>query len=267
VTNRSRILWACAALALGAQTPAFAWPGSNCKYTAQRVATLPVNGAKRIVIRVGPGDLVVRGVKSGAAVTAHGKACAPTEDQLAKTAIDISRDGDSVLIATAIPTAKSRPGTLWGTAEPYIDVEIDLPAEIPISLDDGPGDARVINIAGGTIRDTSGDLTIDGVSGDLDVVDSSGDININGVGGKLSMDDSSGDINIRNVKGAVLIRNDSSGDINVTNAGADVTIANDSSGDVDINGVGGSFTLGNKGSGEVSVHGVQGQVKIPDYKQ
>jgi hypothetical protein len=265
--NRITSLILCSALGVLLQPAARAWPG-GCLHTADRDAQVALDGAKRIVIRAGAGDLAVHGIRNGTAIKAHGKACAPTLALLAQTNVSIAREGDAIVITSVIP-GDSGPkfSLLWGGDDPYVDIDVQLPQEIPVSLDDTSGDTVVSNIAGGSIHDTSGDLAIHGVTGDLDVVDSSGDLLIDGVGGSLSLDDSSGDIVIRNVKGNVLVRNDSSGDIGIANAGAKATISNDSSGDVNIDEVAGDFTLEAKGSGDVHVHGVHGQVRIPDDKK
>jgi hypothetical protein len=253
---------------LAALSPAHAWPGDGCKFKADRQAQAAIAGAKSIAIRVGAGDLVIHGQKSGSDVRVRGKACAETAALLQKTDVSVVREGDVVHISSVIPQSnKPTVSLLWTTSDPFIDIAIELPQDVPISLEDSSGDILITDIAGGTIRDSSGDLVIHRVSGNLDVSDSSGDIRIDGVGGKLDLDDSSGDINLQGIKGDVLVKSDSSGDINVVNAGANVTVDTDSSGDLSIDGVAGNFTLGAKGSGDVKVHGVRGTVSIPDYKK
>lgn len=252
---------------LAALSPAHAWPSVGCKFKADRHAQAAITGAKRIAIRVGAGDLVIRGQKSGAEVNVRGKACAPTDELLQKTDVNVVREGDVIHISSVIPSSNKPTVSLWSASDAYIDITIDLPQDLPISLEDSSGDILITDIAGGTIRDSSGDLVIHGVSGNLSVSDSSGDIRIEGVGGKLTLEDSSGDINLHDIKGDIDVKSDSSGDINVVNAGANVAVDSDSSGDLNVNGVAGNFTLGAKGSGDVNVHGVRGTVSIPDYKK
>ncbi|MFO1465022.1 MAG: DUF4097 family beta strand repeat-containing protein [Steroidobacteraceae bacterium] len=252
---------------LAGTTPCLAWPGSDCAFKAERTAAVDLAGARSILIRMGAGDLKVRGLTHGSEVKAHGKACAPSQALLDQTTLKVVREGDVVHVSSQIPEGGKTHGLLFGNSSPYIDVDLDLPAEVPIALEDTSGDLVVTHIAGGSIHDSSGDLEVDDVAGDLDVVDSSGDIRIGDVRGKLTLEDSSGDMNLRNVHGDVLVKVDSSGDIRIVDAGANVTIDRDSSGDVDVDGVAGNFTLGSKGSGDVNVHGVHGKVSIPDYKK
>lgn len=261
-----RLVAVLAAAALA--NPANAWPDGDCKLSAERHATVEVAGAKSIVIRVGAGDLNIRGQRQGAKVSARGRACAPSQALLDQTNVQVVRDGDVVRVSSQIPAgAKPAISNWWSSGDPYIDMVVDLPAEIPITLQDSSGDITVSHVAAASIRDSSGDLEVVDVGGNLDLIDSSGDIRIGDVRGGLMLEDSSGDINLRNVKGNVMIKMDGSGDINITDAGADVGIDSDGSGDVDIDGVAGSFTLGSKGSGDVRTHAVRGKVSIPDDKR
>jgi hypothetical protein len=249
-------------------TPVWAWPGDGCKFKAERRAEVSTAGAKSIEILAGAGDLQVRGQPGAAKVIAGGKACAPSQALLDQTTVVVVREGDVVKVSTQIPPAPAAGvSNLWGATNPYIDLDVDLPTDIPVRLVDSSGDTSVRHIAGGSIRDSSGDLEVDEVGGDLEVLDSSGDLHVSDVRGKLTLEDSSGDIKLRNIRGDVQIKVDSSGDIRIVDAGANVAIDSDGSGDVDVEGVAGDFILGSKGSGDVNVHGVRGRVSIPENKK
>jgi hypothetical protein len=255
-------------LTLGAWAgPALAWPGTACKFTAERHSEIDVAGAHSIVIHAGAGDLKIQGRNAGAKVSVRGKACASRQELLEQTLVKVERDGDVIRVSTQIPGDKAGASNLWGANSPYLDLDVDLPAELPISLVDSSGDVVISHVAGGSIRDSSGDLQVADVGGDLDVLDSSGDIGIGDVRGKLTLEDSSGDMKLRNIRGDINVKADSSGDISVTDAGANVTIDSDGSGDVEVEGAAGNFTLGRKGSGDVHVHAVRGTTSIPDYKK
>ncbi|MFT5679193.1 MAG: hypothetical protein ACI8RZ_000097 [Myxococcota bacterium] len=100
-----------------------------------------------------------------------------------------------------------------------------------LTLTEGSGDTSVFNISGDVdIEDDSGDLWIDGVGGDLMVIDGSGDLNIYAVAGDVFIEDDSGDIRVDGVGGAVSVI-DGSGDIRVSNAGS-TDIIEDGSGDI-----------------------------------
>ncbi len=196
------VLIAAALTGLAACAPAHAWPGNDCKFKADRLAHASVAGAKSIVIRVGAGDLIIRGRQNGAEVTVHGKACAQTAEQLQNTDVRAALEGDVVVIGSVIPTgAKPAVGNLWGASDPYIDIDIDLPQNIPIRLEDSSGDLAVSDSSGDinlvnsganvTVEaDSSGDLTVDGVAGNFTLgAKGSGDVSVHGVRGKASIPD------------------------------------------------------------------------------
>ena len=102
--NAKAILLIIATLAgLATHSPARAWPGSDCKFTAERHAQAALAGAKRITIRVGAGDLLIRGQTNGEGVSVHGKACAATADLLKVTDVNVRREGEVVIISSVIP--------------------------------------------------------------------------------------------------------------------------------------------------------------------
>ena len=91
--------------------------------------------------------------------------------------------------------------------------------------------------------DSSGDLEIDN-AGSVRVRDSSGDVGIGHVKGDVEvMADSSGDIEVRQVDGSVKIEQDSSGGIRVEDVRGNVTVDSDSSGDIYAGRVRGDFTV------------------------
>ena len=56
----------------------------DCKATAERAATSPLAGIERVEIEAAAGDLHVNGVAGAGSIDARGKACASTDDMLAK---------------------------------------------------------------------------------------------------------------------------------------------------------------------------------------
>ena len=150
---------------------AFAWPFSDCKFNAERQAAADLAGAKSILINAGAGELTVRGVAGAKSVSAHGKACASTQALLAATNLRVLREGDVVRVDSVIPKIEAKP---FNSDTAYIDLEISIPAELRVIVNDSSGDAEIDDIAGGEVHDTSGDLEIARVAGALEVTDSSG---------------------------------------------------------------------------------------------
>lgn len=253
---------------------------NDCAHTATREVAIDTAGLQRLAIAARAGDLAITGEPGLTQVVARGKACAGDAETLALVQLRESVAGGEATIAVDIPD-----GSGWGwRTSPYMDLEVRVPASLALDVRDSSGDATLRNIASATVQDSSGDLTISGVAGDLRVTDSSGDIDIRDVGGTVHVpSDSSGDIEIVEVEGDVRIEQDSSGDIEIRQVRGDATVGNDSSGDIVFDTIGGSarvdrdssgsirardigrdFTVERDGSGDIRHDGVRGTVRVPD---
>jgi hypothetical protein len=248
--------------------------GNDCKFTADRSAGLDLAGIERVVILAGAGDLEVRGSGTAKRIEARGKACASSQEFLDRANLTVRRDGTVATIETQIPEAKSRDHA-------WIDVEIALPANLPVEVTDSSGDGELRDLRALKIQDSSGDLRIESIADSVDVRDSSGEIVIDKAGSVKLQDssgninvrevardvdvssDSSGDIEIRGVMGRVNIVQDSSGDIRVWDVKGSVGVETDSSGDIRVADIGGDFTVRDDGSGEVNYENVTGRVSVP----
>ena len=246
----------------------------RCKFSAERSAALDLTGIQRVTILTGAGDLKVNGSSTAPRIEAQGKACASSQAFLDGTKLVIERDGSTALIRTDIP--KHDDGDYA-----WIDVHIDLPANVAVDAIDSSGDAQLRNLKSLKMRDSSGDLNIEDIADLAQVQDSSGELEISKVGSAKLEDssgdidvrdvtrdveitsDSSGDIEIRSVGGKVLVVQDSSGDISASQVKGSVTVETDSSGSIRVSDVGGDFTVSNDGSGGVRYDNVTGRVSVP----
>jgi hypothetical protein len=183
------------------------------------------------------GDLKIQGHEGTAAVTVHGTACASTEDRLASVQLIAERRGEVVYVEAAIPEE-------WLGGAAALDLVLDVPASIPLDVEDGSGSADIRDVAALKIVDGSGELRIENVSGAVTVNDGSGDIVIHKAGSVLIEEDGSGGVHITGVRGSVVVRDDGSGSIDVSD-------------------VGGDFSVEHDGSGGITHEGVRGQVRIP----
>jgi Toastrack DUF4097 len=250
----------------------------ECKFTAERTGGISVAGAKRVEIRAGAGDLKVTGKRGTGQVSAIGRACASAQGLLDQIQLKVTREGDVIHVDVQMPDVDA----IKGNAFAILDLKIDLPDNLPLVAIDSSGDARYQGLASSDITDSSGDLTIEDIKGDLRVRDSSGDLEIEHVSGNVQLEDSSGDIKVEEVQGDVLVSSDSSGsmtilhigkgvrvvqdssgDINIADVKGSVNIDSDSSGGVNVQRVGGSFTLGSKGSGDIKSADIAGPVSLP----
>lgn len=256
----------------------------ECKFTAERSATVPAAGAKQIEITARAGDLTITGQAGAKDVSARGKACASDQKLLDLIQIEVRLVGDVLHINTLMPDINGDDAPRQANA--YLDLVLKLPDNLPVMLLDSSGDTDITGLASLSATDSSGDLHIFQIAGDLDVSDSSGDLRIERTGGNVKLRDGSGDVWVKDARGDVRVEADGSGELSVEHVGRNVTVESDGSGDIDIEDVEGdaridsdgsgeidvedvmgSFTLGGKGSGEVHVEGVKGAVSIPPERQ
>ena len=246
-----------AALALAhVSGPAGAWD-LDCRHSAERELRVDTAGASRIEIAARAGDLEVR---AGTAdqVLARGRACASTDEFLQQTQIRAVREGGTLKVFVQVPEEMKGIGLFYAR----LDLEVDVPAGVPVEVTDSSGDATITGVRLTKLTDSSGDATLRGIVGDVEVGDSSGDLRIENVKGKVTLTDSSGDIFIRGAQD-VVVRSDSSGDIDVARVAGSVRIENDSSGDIVVADVGRDVAVLADTSGAVRVSGVKGTVSVP----
>lgn len=257
-------LFLLATVAAMAAPEARAWGGS-CRHEARLAGDAELAGASRVVVAAGAGDLSVVATPDARRLAARGKACAKTEELLAQIKLTVRRDGDVVYVETRLPDES---GTNWSDNYPSLDLDIALPGNIPVEITDSSGDLVVRKVASLLLRDSSGDVSISGVTGAVDVQDSSGDVRIDDSGANVHVGtDSSGDLQVSDVRGSVVIDQDSSGDIRLSRISGDARIGADSSGDIVARDIGGNFTVTDDGSGEIDYSQVRGSVSIPEEKR
>lgn len=228
------------------------WEG--CDHTAPREATVDATGARSIRIEAAAGSLTVVGREGLGAIQASGTACAGSEERLAHVELVARRDGDVVEILVDIPD---------GRGNAALDLRVEVPRGLPVEVRDSSGDAEIRGVASAKVRDSSGNLTIAEVDGDLAIEDSSGDIDVSDVRGLVTVADSSGNIRVERVA-ALEVEDDSSGDLAARDVDGDVRVRRDSSGDIDVDGVGGDFVVDRDGSGSIRHRGVAGAVDVPE---
>lgn len=259
--------------------PTLASAHGGCDFRTDRTAAVDTAGVEKIVIRVGAGDLVVKG-GAAARIEARGEACASTQALLDATNVVVRREGATAYVESVIPVGELE--RQRGDAHASIDLRVAVPSNLPVEAQDSSGDAHLTNIASLVIADSSGDLEISEVKGAVSVQDSSGEIRISNVG-SVRLEDSSGDARIERVTGQVEIVADSSGALVIRDVGGRVHVARDSSGDIRVDDVRGSVTVGmhssggiyarnvagdftveSKGSGEIEHDNVRGRVSLPE---
>lgn len=272
-------------LALAAVPAAsFAW-GDGCQFKADRAGGVDAKGVEKVVVRVGAGDMKLVGRSNAVRIEARGTACSSKQELVDAAQISVRREGNVAYVETQLPQDNSGSWKIGGNDYAYIDIGIAVPSSVPVEVEDSSGDTTIEDLASLKIVDSSGDLEIYRIAGDIDLTDSSGDIEIEHAG-SVRIRDSSGDMDVSHVTGSVVVVVDSSGDIVVEDVQKDVTVESDSSGEIrveevrgnvlveaDTSGdiyagrVGGDFTVKADTSGSIGHDSVAGKVTVPSNKR
>jgi DUF4097 and DUF4098 domain-containing protein YvlB len=265
-------------------TTSLAW-GDGCKFTADRAAGVDAKGVQKVVIRSGAGDMKVVGRGNAVRIEARGVACAAKQELLDATNLTVRREGNVVIVETALPQDNSGGWSFGNNDYAYIDIGIALPSSIPVEAVDSSGDAEFEDLHALLLQDSSGDIELRRIAGLAEVGDSSGDIDIDAVGSVRVRDssgdmeivdvrgdvevelDSSGDIQVTKVNGGVRVRQDSSGSIRIEDVKGSVNVDSDSSGDIYAGHVSGDFTVGEDSSGTIGHESIGGRVTVPSNKR
>lgn len=122
----------------------------------------------------------------------------------------------------------------WSRGNAYVNLRIEMPKNMDLTIDDGSGSMEIRNITGDlTVDDGSGSLDIEKISGNVRVDDGSGSVEIWDITGDVDVDDGSGSMTIEKIDGSVTVR-DGSGSINIDGISKDVDIREAGSGGVNI---------------------------------
>jgi hypothetical protein len=247
-------------LALIAAPNASAWDwGPDCRVEAPREASLDAAGAKTLRVLARAGALRIIGEPGATSVKVTGKACAHDQETLDAIRLRATKSGGELRVEAEMPESFSGIGSFYAR----LDLELRVPASLALDVEDSSGLVEIAEVASLRIEDSSGEIGVRNVAGEVEIRDGSGEIEVEGAGRVLITDDGSGEIDLRNVKGDVIIREDGSGSITIRDVGGSVRIDDDGSGSVSVVGVAGDLTVGHKGSGAVRHDGVKGKVDVP----
>ena len=242
-------------LLLSAPLPALAW--GDCDHKADRQASEGLEGVERLVIVARAGDLRLEESTDSARLSATGRACASSAELLEGTQISTRRSGTTLHIEADIPKTHG-----WNV-QARLDLEIQVPSNLPVEVEDSSGDISAEGVKLNKIKDGSGDIALRETSGDLRIDDGSGDIRIQSHRGNIELEDGSGDARLAEIDGSVRVLEDGSGDLSMKSVSGSVEVESDGSGDIFAGGVGGDFIVARAGSGDVRHRDVKGRVDIP----
>lgn len=254
-----------------------AW-AQDCEFSSDRTANF-TGSIQKVVISAAAGYLKVRGDAAGG-LTAKGRACASSESLVGKVTLESRREADIVYLTVVLPDGM---GDVFRFGRySSLDLDVTVPKTAQLEIDDSSGDVELSEVGAASVTDSSGDLLLKNINGDLRVNDSSGEIRIVSVSGNVTVEDSSGgiyiedahadvkivgdgsgDIAIAKVAGNVQVVDDSSGEINIREVKRDVTVDNDSTGDIKVSEVGGKLRVNSDSSGSILHDHVAGGTRIP----
>ncbi len=242
-----------------AMSPAFA--SQSCRFQAPRTLQVDLAGVQSVRVASGPHTLHLRGT-SGADLGVTGRACASDEAALAGLTVTQRREGNQLVVDIGGQQAV-RVLRLFGGSYAYLDVTVQLPANLPVTLAVGSGDAVVSDLHELRAQVGSGNLQVARAAGEVTVSVGSGDIDLNTIG-KLAIGAvGSGEAKAAGVRGDVRVGSIGSGTVQLRQVSGAVHVGSLGSGDLRVDGVGGDFTLDVVGSGDLTHAGVKGKVNVP----
>jgi len=241
--------------------PMSAFASSHCNFSAPRNLQADLTGVRAVRIEVNSHDLHLKGVVGTPGLNASGRACASDQSALDGLQITQRREGDQLLLELGGNSHSSF--KLLGSSYTYLEITMQLPPNVPVTVNVGSGDADVTGLQQLQGQVGSGDLTVSQLTGKFGASVGSGDINASDIGSLDLGSVGSGDFNARGIKGDARIGSIGSGDVDLRDVGGNVHADTLGSGDLKVGNVAGDFSLGAKGSGDVSHSGVKGKLSVP----
>ena len=241
--------------------PLAAFAATPCKYEAPRNLQLDLAGVRAVQIEVHSHDLHLTGSDSARGLSLTGRACASDKAALDGLQVTQRRQGDQLLLDIGGDNHFSM--SLFGNSYANLEVTVQLPANLPVTLSVGSGDADVTGVQQLQSNVGSGDLHVHQVSGKFSTSVGSGDVDATDIGSLELGSVGSGDFKVDGIKGDARVGSVGSGDVTLRKVGGSVHADTLGSGDFTVSDVAGDFSLGAKGSGDVNHSGVKGKVSVP----
>jgi hypothetical protein len=235
----------------------------DCRYSAPRNLHDDLSGVRGVQIEVHSHDLHLAGTGSTSTLDVTGRACASSQSALENLEVTEHREGDQLIID--VGSSHGLNVQIFGveTSYEYVDLQMQLPSSMPVTLTADSGDAYVGGFNQLDADTSSGDLHIRNIAGTVNVTNESGDVEVNDVGSLHAGSIGSGDLKVRNVHADVRIGSVGSGDVVLDEVGGSVTVGTLGSGDLRALNVHGDLTVGAKGSGDITHENIGGKVSVP----
>lgn len=235
----------------------------QCQFQAPRNLDADLKGVTGVTVEVNSHDLRVDASGKGSALALRGRACASSQEGADALTVEQHRDGSQLVI-----TLGENAGMHWmsGARYSYLKVAVTMPANVPVTVKVGSGDAETHGVASLDAAVGSGDLDAYDTVGAVKAHVGSGDLTIKGAGGVEIPSVGSGDAKLARVSGNVRVGSIGSGDLEAVDIGGSVDVGTVGSGEVKVDGVKGNLTVQTTGSGEVEHKNVAGKVSVPEER-
>ncbi|HET6552857.1 MAG TPA: DUF4097 family beta strand repeat-containing protein [Dyella sp.] len=232
----------------------------ECKFQAPRNLTLDLAGVREVQVDLHSHDLHLNG-STGAGGAITGRACASDAKLLDDLTVTQRREGDRLIVEVGNHSHITI--SLFKSSYTSLELNMQMPSQIPVVLNVGSGDAWVSGFQRLTTQVGSGDLHVSKITGPFSASVGSGDVEVHEVGSLDMGSVGSGDVKVDSVHGDARFGSVGSGDVTVRGVDGSVRVDTLGSGDLRVRDVRGDFSVGAKGSGDVSHSGVQGKVNVP----
>ncbi|RDJ00207.1 hypothetical protein DVT68_05200 [Dyella solisilvae] len=236
---------------------------SDCKFEAPRNLTLDLAGVRVVQVDMHSHELHLSGSPGAKVGTLTGHACASDQKALDALVVTQRREGDRLIVETGEHNQLTIGFMGHRYYESSLQINLQLPPEVPVELNVGSGDAWVTGLNTLQAQIGSGDVHVSKISGPFTLSMGSGDLDARDVGSLSIGSMGSGDIKVEGVAKDAHVGSIGSGDVSISSVGGSVRVDTLGSGDLRVRNVRGDFTVGAKGSGDISHSGVQGKVSVP----
>jgi DUF4097 and DUF4098 domain-containing protein YvlB len=261
IRERGKTMAMLAVILCLSATPTFA----DYSYEETVTKNIDLKGASRVVLQSMRGDISVIGVEGREDIeieihkVASAKDEAALKEYISKMGIVVTRPEGSVKIETHFPkqgdVSRSILSFFLGK-DMGMSIELDVlvPREIAVDLATASGDIRVEGISGDvSVSTASGDIKVNDIEGEVTVAVASGSISLSDITGDVHIDSASGDIVAKNIGGGAAVST-AIGDTELTDIGGSLEMRSHM-GDVTVYGV-----------GDVKYEGVSGEAKFIDVR-
>lgn len=233
----------------------------ECRYSAPRNLHDDLAGVRGVQIELHSHDMHLVGSGGSRALDITGRACASSEAKLSNLQVTSHREGDQLIID--VGGNNNIDVSFFGVSYENLDLQIQLPSTMPVTVNTGSGDAYVSGLNQVDAQTGSGDLHINNIAGAVSVTAGSGDVEIADIGSLRAGSVGSGDVKALGVRSDVHIGSVGSGDVVLDKVDGNVDVGTLGSGDLTVRNVRGNLTVGAKGSGDVTHSNIGGKISVP----